>query len=304
MNLPYMKSAVASWLCLSLASPSLRSEDEVYPPTPEGIRRFLDTEYPEAPEDLVTQYVDTVKKTRVYRLTRAVETEAVRSLVTERLEPFGLEFDVSETRSLEAFEDINPLEKIGVHRRSVELPDGDGVRLWILYDNRPGSPQAKRYRVAPSRLREIDFRYVYRVFIHDPFHAALDRFTATDSTLGDVVKQLAEYGDADLVLREGDPRVTLDVRNRSISECLALATSIADYELGLEPGAPRGRSLDVLHVLEEHGRPAFLRELIGEEEAPESPLDALGEAISRDARSVKERRPIIQVKPPARKVER
>ncbi len=189
---------------------------------------------PPLPAELFDQYIQALKETPQYKLARAYNPKQVKE-VTEKWD----------CKSVSVF--TMPFrEIIGSHslrvRVTVKLPNGDKADLryfktndTILLEIEKDDSSKTTYQLSNSQLKNeaLNFETVFSQSIQFS-QVRLERFTAENQSLVTVFKDLCGRLNLDYSFREDLARpvhVTLDVRDRSISECLELIAYTSGWKL-------------------------------------------------------------------------
>ncbi len=197
-------------------------------------------DHPPLPAKLFEQYIQALKQTPEYKLARAYNPKQVKE-VTEKWD----------CKSVSVF--TMPFrEIIGSHtlrvRVTVKLPNGDKADLRyfktndrviindrILLEIEKDDSSKTTYQLSNSQLdnEALNFETVFSLSIQFP-QVRLERFTAENQSLATVFKDLCGRINLDYSFREDLARpvqVTLDVRDRSIVECLELIAYTSGWKL-------------------------------------------------------------------------
>jgi hypothetical protein len=250
-----------------------------------------------APPQLIEAYVKAVKERGLYKLlSNVVSVEAVHKIAPD--------WELEKTSFLENIRGIG-----------FSLPDGQTCLLvnispeQLTLDVGRGQHRTK-YVVSPKDMKDLQFQYVYSLVLVDPSNKPIERFVVDSEPIKDVAAKLCKLGDLDLVMpaKPLDMNlISLDLRNKSASECLQYAVRAAG--LMMEVDQPKG-----LNWWDNEGsgrKPGVLDAfvdvygIVSEDIASHSDgtasaaLDAIKEEAARVAKIVTTNRPVIIIKEPS-----
>ncbi len=303
-----------SGLCVTLVmaslgwGPAMAQEREVEESVRSEAFKELDRLYPEAPQEIVSDFVAAVKQGPMYALADSLRVERVRRLASDWSGEIGRFLGVHSTRFL-----VNPsgrlvfgtihevvskdrklrLEKLNYSPKSEQkFRFRAGVPLLILHLETAEDVPDKSYRVDSSRLAELDFEHLSRLDVMSPLLRPLERYSTRGKSLSDVVTDLCTQAGVEIAYQfdlASNVTIMQEARNRTIQQCLEAAAHVAGLDVRYN-GKTRltGDVITIGAIAAEAASRELLRELSGSGAGRVDPVEVL-RALVEEKSSSRER---------------
>lgn len=288
----------------------------------------LDAEFPLPPDEALSTYLSLVKGSPLFEVASALRVEKVKPLIEAWAQESGFAFELRTDSFLHVLEkqpfraeygsilvlahdefesDLGPEIDLKVLYVEPKEPPPDyeekKKQAVLTFDSRWNfKPYGKRYRLRGDHLEELHMDVVTRVTVMHPALRRLEVHSVQDMPLGKVLVDLCGLADFDYTYKSDDGndiRVTQELRDRTVKDCLVSAAGVAGFQVLYDgnPRPPRERSVSFSEV-----RDVFIsRKYLGwsdpKASPAEAPLDALRRLVLEDAQALKERRYVITLKP-------
>jgi hypothetical protein len=198
--------------------------------------------------EVLKGFMNALQRTPEYQWTSALRPDRVQPLLEQWQRDMAVQL---RPQTIEAWawwvRDLSPLRVESDVPQEIQL---DSLRYYkqtvpyLVIVNDPNSRvMPPQFRVPPNVLGEFRAKFVWGIDIVDPANMVVERFTARNQDLTSVVGDLCEKGKLGYSFRQdaGDKiRISLDIRNRSVVECLNAAAAAAGWKVSYSPGAGRG----------------------------------------------------------------
>lgn len=170
----------------------------------------------------------------------------------------------------------------------------------VLY--RDGDPLG---RVLKQHLDEIRFSYLKYVSLQHPLQRKLANFAVNSEALTTTATRLCELANVEHVITgrgsATDELLTLQLRGRSIMECLELAADCAGWKVQLHVENADGLGSPITTHWEEVSETYGLRSLLNMSESSDKPIETWGDALAytvrEEASRITRMKPVVIVKP-------
>ncbi len=234
--------AVMAGLALLSASAARAAEDSLSLPS----GGLVNYNVPLATAEMFRGFMNALQRTPEYQWTATLRPDRVQPLLEQWQRDLAVQL---RPQTVEAWawwlRDLPPL-RVDIYDppQEIRLDSLQYYKQMVPLLNIVNDPNSRggmgpQFRVPPNLLGEFRVKFVWGIDIIDPASMVVDRFTAHNQDLTSVVRELCERGKLGYSFRQdaGDKiRISLDIRNRSVVECLNAAAAAAGWKISYSPG--------------------------------------------------------------------
>lgn len=295
---------------LALAAPVFAGERS----DPDEWKTELHRSFPEVPAVRWAEFVKALAGTEAYRLAAELEPGRVREKAKTWAAETGMEIRVQEARFLDTFRRLDCETGDGqftLASQTFRTSKGMNVHFYALtLRGKQGSPSESHF-VPPALLAPLQAPFASQVVLSHPIATrTIEAFEADLEPLSDLVDRLFGLGGVDLGRDPlfdkavnggaGSLRISLNVRDADVLECIAIAVDAAGWKIRVNGQTPRQafhyKSISTLTVLRSGiwGFPGSRTLVLTSEESksepepPPSVIDALRHVVFSEAKKVGE----------------
>jgi hypothetical protein len=227
---------------LVLLAPARDSAAEEWLRVPSG--GVMRTDLRPVSMDMLKGFLDALELTPQYRWTVALQPDLVQAHIEKWQRDLGVQLRPQTTEAWAWWvRDLPPLHVASDPPQEIQLDFftyyKQTVPMLTVVNESGARGFVPQFRVPADSQRQFRFKFVWAVDIMDPANMPIDRFTAQNQDLTSVVRDLCERGKLGYSFRQdaGDRiSISLDIRNRSVVDCLNAAAAAAGWKVSYAPG--------------------------------------------------------------------
>lgn len=272
-------------------------------------REDLNAKFPLAPPELIARYIKEAKADQHYAFADALRVDQVRAASLEWSKDLGVHLEVKgspflrllargssvRTRVAEPGQ-LRLLEEVFLPTLRTDESgiwrSGPNISILALRVEGEAGEEPRVYRVEPGSMEELSFEVATRLGVISPFNVVQERYSAKGVSLGQVVEELClQAGVEEIAFRTDladEAKVRLELRNRTIRECLDLAARVAGLTVRYNGSkSPSDRWIELRDIEGILDKRLLLQELERSPEGSIDPLEILRSKVEHEAERVR-----------------